>query len=342
MHETEKLHMQYGTIVRTAPDEISVSDPEGWKDIYAIRPGHKPFPKNPVWWGGKSTGLPESLINAEDEADHDRIRWLMAPAFTPKAVEAQERTVQSYVDLLVQRLRERAAAKEDVDIVSWYNFTTFDIVGDLGFGEPFDCLKNSKYHPWVAIIFSYFKVFVIAAGFRFYPGLSKILMALIPASVRKQSLESKAMTKEKIHRRLNLESERIDFMTPVIRQQDEKSMSIPEIEGSFNTVIVAGSETTATLLSGITNYLTRDSRIMNQLCTEVRSKFHDEKDITFSSLKNLPYLNAVIQEGMRMCPPTAGGLPRVVPAGGDTVCGHWFPEGVRLITHSLKKGKNDH
>jgi hypothetical protein len=74
VHETEKLHTRYGPIVRTAPDEISVADADGWKDIYGTQPGHKPFPKNPIWWGGKSTGQPESLINAEDPADHERMR----------------------------------------------------------------------------------------------------------------------------------------------------------------------------------------------------------------------------------------------------------------------------
>jgi cytochrome P450 len=330
VHEIEKLHVRYGPIVRTAPDEISVADPDGWKDIYAARPGHKSFPKNPIWWGGKSTGQPESLINAEDPADHERMRRLLSPAFSPKAVEAQESTVQSYVDLLIEKLRERAAAKENVDIVSWYNFTTFDIVGDLGFGEPFNCLKESKYHPWVATIFSHFKYTVMLAGLRFYPPIVTILTALIPPSVRRLAMKNQKMAKDKIHRRLNLEKDRNDFMTPVIREQDAKSMTIFEIEGTFNTVIIAGSETTATVLSGITNYLTRDSVIMNKLCAEIRSTFHYEKEITFSNLKDLPYLNAVIQEGMRTCPPAPAGLPRVVPPDGDTVCGHWFPGGVRL------------
>lgn len=281
----------------------------------------------------KSTGQPESIINAEDPADHERMRRLLNPAFTPKAVEAQESTMQYYVDMLIDKLRERATTKENVDIVSWYNFTTFDIVGDLGFGEPFDCLKESRYHTWVATIFTQFKASVMVAGFRFYPPIATVLMALIPASVRKPALRNREMAKEKIHRRLNLEKERNDFMTPVIRAQESRSMSIEEIEGTFNIVIVAGSETTATILSGVTNYLTRDSSIMNKLCAEIRSAFQHEKEITFSHVKDLPYLHAVIQEGMRMCSPTPAGLPRVVPPGGDTVCGHFIPGGVSLPSH---------
>ncbi|CAG8977557.1 hypothetical protein HYALB_00012996, partial [Hymenoscyphus albidus] len=266
VHDVEKIHAYYGPIVRIAPSEISVAGPDGWKDIYATRPGHKIFPKNGIWYGGKAIGQPESLINAEQPADHERMRRLINPTFTPKAVESQESTVQFYVDLLISKLRDRAAAKESVDIVSWYNFTTFDIVGDLGFGEPFNCLQDSQYHIWVSTIFTHFKNTFMLGALGCYPLLSKVLRALIPSSVRKPALRNRAMSQEKVHRRLNLEKERNDFMTPVIRGEDSKSMSLSEIEGIFYTIIVAG----------------------------------------------------MIQEGMRMCPPTPAGIPRIVPQGCDT------------------------
>ena len=301
--------------------------------MYAYRPGHKPFPKNPIWWGGKSVGRPESLINAEDPADHERMRKLLDHGFSVKALEKQEPIVQSYVDLLVEKLRGLAATKNNgregvVDIVKWFNFTTFDIVGDLGFGEPFGCLHDSTYHPWVATIFSHFKSGVFRAATRFYPWLGKLVTICTPQSTMKAAVNNYRLAVEKIHRRLNLETERPDFMSPVLKYNDAKGMTISEIEGTFNIVIVAGSETTATVLSGITNYLTQNRSVLERLVSEVRSAFEDEKDITFATSRELPYLTAVIREGLRMCPPTPAGLPRVVPVGGDTVCGQWFPGGV--------------
>ena len=327
------MHRQYGPVVRIAPNEISIAHRDGWRDIYAARPGHKPFPKNPLWWGGKSVGIPESLINAEDPADHERMRKLINPAFTVRAVEAQEPIIQSYVDLLISRLRDRVLEDSSgtgavVDIVQWYNFTTFDIVGDLGFGEPFDCLKNSKYHPWVSSIFSHFKLGVFVAAARFYPIVAKMMVMCIPANVSKPAMRNRLLAHEKINRRLNLETERNDFMSPVIRNNDERSMTLAEIQGTFNTVIVAGSETTATLLSGITNYTLRYPSVHQKLKDEIRSAFEKEEEITFAKVKDLTYLNAVIHEGMRMCPPSPAGLARVVPRGGETACGCWFPGGV--------------
>jgi hypothetical protein len=48
--------------------------------------------------------------------------------------------------------REKGAA---VDITNWFNFYTLDVTGDLSLGESFDCLKDSRFHPWVAMIFNY-------------------------------------------------------------------------------------------------------------------------------------------------------------------------------------------
>ena len=50
--------------------------------------------------------------------------------------------MQTYVDLLIQRLRTHATSSAIVDMNKWYNFTTFDLIGDLAFGEPFGCLQS--------------------------------------------------------------------------------------------------------------------------------------------------------------------------------------------------------
>ena len=227
VHDTQEFHQRYGDIIRIAPDEISVAHPDGWKEIYAYRPGHKPFPKNPIWWGGKSTGRPESLINAEDPADHERMRKLLDHGFTTRALEKQEPIVQHYVDLLIEKLGGLAASPENgrdgvVDIVQWFNFTTFDIVGDLGFGEPFGCLHDSKYHPWVANIFSHFKSGVFVAATRFYPWIGKLLFLCVPPSTMLNARKNYRLAMEKIHRRLNLETERSDFMSRYLNTIPQK------------------------------------------------------------------------------------------------------------------------
>lgn len=64
----------------------------------------------------------------------------------------QEPVIQSYVDLLIKGLTQRYAGKERgpdgerCNMVNWYNYTTFDIIGDLAFGDAgaFACLQEGE------------------------------------------------------------------------------------------------------------------------------------------------------------------------------------------------------
>lgn len=263
------------------------------------------------------------------------MRRLLNPGFTEHALKSQESIVQRYVELLMQRLREHAEVSGTgteegamLDIAPWFNYTTFDIFGDLGFGESFKCLEHSRYHPWIALVFNSVKAasFVISA--RFYPLIDWLLMKCIPDSISKMREDHYQHIVDKVQRRLNWEVERPDLMSHVIKHQDEKGMTIGEINVTFMVLTNAGSETTATVLTGTLNYLTAYPDKLALLAKEVRDKFNREDEITLDTLRDLAYLNAVISEGLRLCPPVPTMLPRLVPEGGDTVCGMWMPGGV--------------
>lgn len=65
---------------------------------------------------------------------------------------------------------------------------------------------------------------------------------------------------------------------------------------------------------------------MAKLVNEIRTAFPDRDDIGVATLQKLSYLNACIEEGLRMYPPVPTGLPRVTPVGGAAVCGEWVPQ----------------
>jgi cytochrome P450 len=69
---------------------------------------------------------------------------------------------------------------------------------------------------------------------------------------------------------------------------------------------------------------------LEKLTEEIRTSFQSEDEIDFAGVSALPYLLACLDEALRMYPPVATGLPRVVPAGGAAVCGTYVPEKVRL------------
>ena len=349
VHDVREIHERYGEIVRLAPDEISFAKEEAWHDIFGIRTGHQPFSKNPIYFS-PPPGQPHNIVTTANVDDHARMRRVLNYAFTPTALKSQEPIIESYVDLLISRLREKAISNQKdhsdsavLNMVDWYNYVAFDIVSDLGFGEPLNCLKEGVLHPWVGMIFNFIKGMTLAASTRYYPWLEFILMRfLVPASLLKMAEDHYQLALDKIHRRMSLEQQRSDFMTPVFAQGilnigeeggGGKGMTLREIESTFSMLIIAGSETVATALSGITNYLIQTPFALAKLDREIRHAFTEESQITIAALKELVYLQAVIQEGLRLCNPVPAGLPRVVPQGGATVCGVYLPGGTNVSVH---------
>lgn len=88
---------------------------------------------------------------------------------------------------------------------------------------------------------------------------------------------------------------------------------------------MAGSETTATLLIGVTYYLLNRPETLRNLQEEIRNTFTSSKNITSDSTSALPYLAAVIEEGLRIYPPVPMGLPRDCP--GAIIDGEYVPKG---------------
>ncbi|KAF7586836.1 hypothetical protein BBP40_008244 [Aspergillus hancockii] len=100
-----------------------------------------------------------------------------------------------------------------------------------------------------------------------------------------------------------------------------------------------GSETTATVLSGILNYLVGHPDKLAILAEKLRQAFPSGRKVTKVSVRDLAYLNTVIHEGLRLCSPVLWTLPRRVPEGSETVCGTWLPGGTSfsLQTYSLNR-----
>jgi hypothetical protein len=69
----------------------------------------------------------------------------------------QERLFIKYIHQLVRSLKAGDKKGAKFNMVRMYNFTTFDVMSDLNFGESLHMLENDKYDPWVNIIFQNIK-----------------------------------------------------------------------------------------------------------------------------------------------------------------------------------------
>lgn len=143
--DVAKLHDKYGSVVRIAPNELSYNTAQAWNDIYTARPGIGQMPKYGAS-DNNSEGFGRLNITNATIEDHTRMRKMLTHAFSDKAMREQEPIVQQYVNLLMDKLHERGGQK--IDIMSWFNFTTFDLMGDLAFSDSFGCLATGEYNSW--------------------------------------------------------------------------------------------------------------------------------------------------------------------------------------------------
>ncbi|CAA9965759.1 Cytochrome p450 3a17 [Pyrenophora teres f. maculata] len=325
-----QLHEKYGDIVRTGPNSVSINGTIGWPEVFGFTRSNKPefSHYNDFYQIGDKSNV---SIFPSDRESHRRQRRILAHAFSDAAIKEQETLITKYVDQLFVQLRKDAAQHQQTDLVRWFNFTTFDIIGDLAFGEPFGCLEKSDYHPWVAMIFLSVKATAQMFAMRKIPALRWIQPLLISKENDQKRIESREMTNKKVERRIALgpaPNGRKDFMTYILRHNDEKGMSHQEILGNSEALIIAGSETTASALSGLAYYITTNPQALERLQQEIRTAFSTEKEITMLSTAHLKYLTACIEEALRVYPPSAETPPRVSP--GEYVNGCYVPKGTLI------------
>jgi cytochrome P450 len=249
-----------------------------------------------------------------------------------------------YADQLVEVLRTGGQNGAKFDMVRMYNFTTFDVMGDLTFGEPLHMLDNAEYDPWVKTIFQNIKrATLLNLFYHFYPLPGKIFRAVMHKTVAKAQYEHFHHSATRVTKRLEKgrASEGVDLWDLVLQQQEKgkEGLTRGEMDANAGLFMIAGTETTATLLSGLTYLLLTHPEKKQQLVAEIRGAFESSEDIAMDVIAGLPYLNACIKEAFRKYPPVPIGLPRLTPRDGSTICGHFVPPNVSqpLFTY-LRRG----
>ncbi|KAI1850330.1 hypothetical protein JX266_004188 [Neoarthrinium moseri] len=338
--DVHQLHLKYGPVLRLMPNELAFIDPQAWKDIYGHRQGHPQFHKDPIHVGSVQDIPGSTTLTMADDDNHSRQRRTLAHAFSQKALLEQESIIRGYVDLLIAKLTPFAASGKHINMCDWFNFTTFDIIGDMAFGRPFGCLREGVFHSWVSLITQTIKAGAFEQAtrrmFKTNSWPQQMLVKLIPSDLREKRFRHLELSREKCLQRIEegLTREHNDFLYYILRQNEKGGVSQNEIILNSALFIVAGSETTASLLSGLLMWLLRTPHAYKKLTNEIRSNFTEAKAMTFLELQELTYMNACIDEALRIFPPIPTGLTRTVPKGGDTVAGEFIQGGTTVSVYA--------
>ena len=334
------LHDKYGEVVRISPNEVSfISGETAWQDIYGFRTGklkgHENMPKDKAWYPVPPIG---SNIIVANDVDHSRYRKTLSHAFSEKALAQQEDLLQGYIDLLINRLKEVILTDRTAqDLSKWYNWTTFDVIADLIFGEPFGCLQHLSTPKYMELLFASLRGFRLNYVLYYWPFTKYLRSLVVDQSALQGRKDYFAWVHGQTRKRIERDTQRPDFMTEILKHNGEKDKELSEVELGNNALIMltAGSETTATLLSGTTYLLLKNPEVMQKLKDEVRTRFTNYSDITLDGVNNSPYLLAVLSEGLRYFPPVPTGFERRVGKGGEMVSGYYMPEDTALCVSSF-------
>lgn len=196
-------------------------------------------------------------------------------------------------------------------------------MGDMVFGQSFQCLENWGYHPWVKLIFDSVKAAAFVRCVKYFSLLAPLAPWLIPPEIRRRRASQRKMAADKADFRKNLNDGRQDLISGYLAP--DSGVTEQEYRSTVATLIIAGSETTATLMSGVTYYLLKDPERMMKLKTEIREAFSSADEIDFVSVNKLPYLLACLDEALRIYPPVADTFPRNTEEKEEIICGKIVP-----------------
>ncbi|KZP29270.1 cytochrome P450 [Athelia psychrophila] len=318
------LHDKYGDIVRIGPNELSV------RDAAAVNPmmGSQGLPKGPVWNGRDPQRKADSLIMISGP-EHTRRRRPWNRAFNSEALKGYEEIIEKRATQLVQTLNNQVGS---TNLAMWISYFTFDFMSDMAFGGGSEMLRDGDkdgiwraldgsttittamgHSPWLGQYYKYFPVGAEKTRFREF--------AIGRAQIR---MKQGSMTKDVFHHFLNENG------------TDAHPPSLTEVVSDSGLVIVAGSDTTSTVLSSLFWFIMCNPTIYRRLQDEIDSVFPaGENALDPSKHIHMNYLNAVINETLRLLPPVLSGSQRVVEKGsGATTFGsHVIPEGTAVFSH---------
>ncbi|KAI1613822.1 benzoate 4-monooxygenase cytochrome p450 [Exophiala viscosa] len=305
------LHLRYGCVVRLAPNEVSFASAAALKEIYTSAGG---YAKTELYSLFKQNDH-RNLFTALDKKEHNEKKKRLADRYTNTAVLHPS---------IQEPLRERGEAfakvcgeSESTDIYLYLHCYALDCVSAMIFhpygtksvegGSDHDMVRNLSYHDSrSALVLRHH-----------YPWLEAAYKSLTPKRPSKggKFLFHYAWSSMRA-------SPHSDF-TLATRLLQHPEMGMEDMVAECLDHIGAGIDTTGDALCFLMWELSQshNAERMQRLIEELQTCDPEHG----GRLNQQPYLNAVIEETMRLWAPGTLPLPRYVPQGGRVIDGYYIP-----------------
>ncbi|KAK0103354.1 hypothetical protein ONS95_005380 [Cadophora gregata] len=337
-------HAKYGKLVRIQPDHVSVADESAIQDIYGHGNG---FLKSEFY--DAFVSIQRGLFNTRDRAEHTRKRKTISHTFSTKSIGQFEKYMHQNLELFVQQWDKLATNAHGgfakIDALHWYNYLAFDMIGDLAFGQPFGMLEKGKditeirkspdapvsYAPAVEVLNRRGEV---SGTLGCLPQL-KPYAKYLPDPFFSQGLAAvenlAGIAVARVSQRLEgkQDADRVDLLARLMEGKDENGEKLgrAELTAEALTQLIAGSDTTSNTSCAILYWVLSTPGVLEKLRKELDEAIPETMDVpTFELVKDLKYMQNVINETLRIHSTSSLGLPRVVPPGaGVEILGQHFP-----------------
>ncbi|PGH28239.1 hypothetical protein AJ80_00130 [Polytolypa hystricis UAMH7299] len=324
------LHDKYGEFVRVGSSDLSITNPKAVHAIYG--PGTKCTKGS---WYDQFLPL-VSMHTYRDRAQHDRRRRVWSPAFSDKALRGYEQRMSRFLDQLVAKMTTLAG--QPVNVKSWFNRYTYDIMGDLSFGTSFDMLESKDEHFAIKIL----NEGVSTLGLLIPIWFAKLMMSISSAMGEWERFVEFCLGQ--LTARMSRKEPIPDILTTLLAPFGDWKPTQAEmhlLQAESQLIIIAGSDTTAAALVYIFYELLRHPEHIKTLREEMASHVLDKEHISHLELQHLDHLNGVINESLRLHPSVPTAAQRLTPPEGIDIDGIHIPGNMTVWCPQYVVGRSE-
>lgn len=322
--EIQRMHDEYGPVVRISPNELHVNEPSFIDELYAG--ANKKRNKYPYF--SAQFGIPDSVFGTPGHELHRLRRTALNSFFSKASVTKLEPIVYSAIEKLISQLQGYAGTDRPVTMNSAFSCLTTDVVTEYAFAKSYNFLLSPSFEP------NFHRA--IVAGSDMGPWIKQFpwlltLMNRLPQSVVMRVNPEAAIyvqfqedirrqirqTQDKIAERpTEKQSSRTIFHELLTGDLPDEEKRLERLWQEGQIIVGAGTETTAWTLSATLFYLLENPHILKKLRDELHVAIPDaEARVSWNQLEQLPYLSAVICEGLRLSYGVSTRLQRINPQG---------------------------
>ncbi|KAJ9622844.1 hypothetical protein H2204_011453 [Knufia peltigerae] len=341
----DEMIQKYGSPVRVSTNQLFFADMKSWVDIYGQ--SSAPCLKEPGFYDQMTATGATSVFNATSKVEHARVRRLLSHAFSLSALLKDEALVQKKVDELDRLVFAPAARSgQSVDIFGKMMCNFLDISSHFSYGESFNTLSG-RGEISHADMDCFFVVIPVQA---FLPFLRYVPIPRIQEAYRSLGRLVRFVQKSVGNFQAEIEKQgdqyaKGTFLRNLIDARDDETggskLSFEDLVENTIIFLLAGSDTTAITSMYLMWEVGRRPELKKKLVEEIRSAFPNPDQMpNYEQASQLTYLNACIEETLRLWGPFNVGFPRVSP--GKQIGGVFVPAGtvVANVAYSTHRDPN--